>query len=53
MHKIVVPLGAFSAIPMAMAKVDPPDTPVKIPSFWASLRDQAMPSAPATGTSSS
>jgi hypothetical protein len=47
------PFGAFSAIPIEMAKVDPPDTPVKMPSFWASLRDQAMPSGPATGMSSS
>src|SRR6185437_9549571 len=53
MHRIVEPTGARSAIRRATAKVDPPDIPVKMPSFWASCLVQTMPSAPATGTTSS
>ena len=37
MQSIFDPLGAFFAISTAIAKVEPPDTPVIIPSFLASL----------------
>ena len=47
------PFSAFSAICMAMAKVEPPETPVMMPSCSASFLAQAMPSGPGTGINSS
>ena len=35
MHNIFEPFLAFLAISIAIAKVDPPETPVIIPSFFA------------------
>jgi hypothetical protein len=37
MHNIVDPLGAFFAISIATAKVEPPEIPVSIPSLAASF----------------
>src|SRR6266540_799062 len=34
MHRITEPGSAFSAICMATAKVEQPEIPVKMPSFW-------------------
>ena len=52
-NPVFVPGSAVSASFMAIAKVDPPDTPVKIPSFAASFFAQAIPSGPGTGIRSS
>ena len=53
MQRMTLPGAAVAAFCMAMAKVPPPEMPVKMPSFWASLRDHSMASGPATGISSS
>ena len=47
------PSGARSATWTATANVAPPEMPVKMPSSAASGRDQAIPSGPVTGISSS
>ena len=52
-HNIFDPGFAFFATLTATAKVDPPETPVIIPSFFANSHDQYIPSLPDTGISSS
>ena len=52
-HKIFEPGFAFFATLTAIAKVEPPDTPVIIPSFFANSVDQKIPSSPDTGINSS
>ena len=52
MHKIFEPSLAFLATSIAIANVDPPETPVIIPSF-ANSCDQNRPSSPDTGINSS
>ena len=49
MHKILEFLLACFATSIAIAKVDPPETPVIIPSFDASSLAQNIPSSPETG----
>ena len=44
---------AFLATSTAIANVDPPETPVIIPSFLANSCDQYSPSSPDTGINSS
>ena len=44
MHKITEPGAAVAATSIAIANLEPPDTPVKLPSSCASFFDQAMPS---------
>ncbi len=53
MHKIFEPSLAFLATSTAIANVDPPETPVIIPSFFANSCDQKIPSSPDTGINSS
>ena len=53
MHKIFEPSLAFLATLTAIANVDPPETPVIIPSFFANSCDQNRPSSPDTGINSS
>ena len=53
MHKIFEFDEAFFATATATANVDPPDTPVIIPSFLASSLAQNIPSSPDTGINSS
>ena len=48
-HKIFEFGEAFFATATATANVDPPDTPVIIPSFLASSLAQNIPSSPETG----
>src|SRR4029453_498117 len=47
MARITDPGAAFSATCMATAKVEPPEMPVKMPSFCASARAHFTPSGPA------
>ena len=47
------PFFAFFAISAAIAKVEPPETPVIIPSFFANSFAQYIPCSPETGISSS
>ena len=53
MHNIFEPFLAFLAISIAIAKVDPPETPVIIPSLCANSLAQKIPSFPETGINSS
>ena len=50
-QSIFEPGSEFSATFTAVAKVDPPEIPVMIPSLLASSFAQNIPSAPATGNS--
>ena len=45
------PFFAFFAISAAIAKVEPPETPVIIPSFFANSFAQYIPCSPETGIS--
>ena len=53
MHRITEPGSARSATCRATAKVEPPETPVRMPSFEASSRAHLIPSGPGTGMISS